>query len=136
MHLLIGLGAGCFKREPKPDGMPTESDFIAAKSQFPYSAPIERAARISNESPRIRVGASKRDVLALIGPPDFSKNTFDVASGSSGSVWVYYLYKVEGPGQRFGKDKVVNVFFDLSDKVVWLHPENVPGVPEQGSPEK
>ena len=137
---LVLATAACHGSEgvPQPaarnDGRRSYKEFVASVGSFPYSASEERRDRILLGYSKLEVGATKDEVSAALGEPDYSApvETKDLEPRLRGSLWVYYFSKRDNGDNSF--DPVVEVFFGTDGRAAWIVPRNIGGLHEKGSP--
>jgi hypothetical protein len=131
-----GGSVGEAPRAPVSDGKPSYEEFRRSVGSFPYRAAPERQNQIRTGYQRLQVGATKPEVAAALGEPDYSQIGYSKGPTPRwlGSSWAYYLSKRSDGANSF--DPVVEVFFGTDDRAVWIVPSNISGLRGKGSPSR
>jgi len=101
---------------------------------YEYVAPVDREARIISGFRTLKLGQSREDVRAALGPPDLASPLYGKAADGPFLGWTY-LYKIRmrsgGPNTN---DVCVEVFFDPRNALHWAVPSHIDGLEDVGSP--
>lgn len=121
------------QNRPKPDGQKTEEDFAVSTKSFPVTASEQRQNQLRIDYPKLELGMSKQQVVAVIGNPDYSHISISPRdySQSTGSSWNYIFYCTGRFCGTTSEDKLIEVSFDLNDKVDWIKPSENSGLVEK-----
>jgi anti-sigma factor RsiW len=114
----------------------SSKEFISTIKKFPYRAPASRNEQLLRNYPTLMVGASKDQVAALLGDPDFSitLQAKEPPFTHVGTEWRYYLYLSRPSTVNERPDKSISIFFDPSGFAYSIVPVNVEGLVEKGYP--
>ena len=126
----------CYE-QPLPDGKPTREQFVSTVKSFPYTAPEERKSVLIENYVKLSEGMSKQQVTAILGDPDYSDTTASKTFWGMrphGSQWFYCVYCVSKYVGTDGRDRVIEVIFDLDGKARWIVPRGIEGLTEKGAP--
>jgi hypothetical protein len=103
--------------------------------KYAYVATPEREAQIVEGFSKLKVGQTREEVRAALGPPDKRNRSYaKVKQAKPPFLGWCYTYKIKMRGGASNENNVcVQVFFNPAGKLTWAAP-NVPGLKDVGSP--
>jgi hypothetical protein len=115
--LALLVGAWALTRHARDTPVPLGAD-TTINITYPYVASPERQRQIREGFPRVRPGASRAQVIEILGTPDEVRPLYEpqvISATRVGTTYWYYLKK-ESEGTSL-KAPVVRVAFDLGEQV-------------------
>lgn len=101
--------------------------------KYKYVATREREGQIVAGYVKLKVGQTREDVRAALGPPDKANRQYGKEADAPFLGWSYTYRIKTRAGAPNENDVRVQVYFDPEGKLHWAYP-NVPGLKEIGRP--
>ena len=120
--LLCAMLISTCAKHLKPDFLPTEKEFSEKVKSFPFKATNERKQQVLENYSKLELGMTKDQVAATIGEPDYWGVTGPGKDNVTGSSWVYGFYCTGRFCGTTSDDDLLEVLFDLDDRVDWIAP--------------
>ena len=134
---MVALISGCVL--PRFDVGPTYLPPTSTRSlgnglhDYRYIATPARREQIVNGFGNLKVGQTREEVRAAMGPPDLADAQYSLELFPKYEGWRYHYYiRLLALGPNF-RDEYVGAYFKPDGKLKWAVASNIPGLTEVGS---
>ncbi|HVE82744.1 MAG TPA: hypothetical protein VND93_07840 [Myxococcales bacterium] len=98
------------------------------------SSPTENLEALRSGYAGLRLGQTVDEVTALLGQPTSNTPNYSKQDRSApGGTTLRYVVKSHGAAPNTN-DEMITLVFDAGGRLIWAHPQNIPGLAELKAP--